>query len=155
MDYKNLQVCKQQLLDSNMNQFVVADWEQLALSEYFDLSKYDGLVFAFAYNIETQYGYARKKSSVSFLKAIESTIYEHLTDCETRGKLDILATLSVDSLIDTTGIAAHIEQIATNTGLAVPMINLFTTLVIIGILKIGVEAWCKYYKSKQSSNEDN
>lgn len=155
MAYNTLQVCKQQLLDRNMNPFVVADWEQLVLSENFDLAQYNELVFTLAYNLENQYGYAKKKSSVSFLDAIEAAIYKYLTDCNTLGKLDVLSTLGVDSLVDSTQIARLIEAVAAKTGIAVPIINLFSTLVIIGMLKLGTSAWCKYYEMKQASDEDN
>lgn len=155
MAYNTLQVCKQELLDRKMNPFVVADWEQLVSSENFDLAQYNELVFALAYNLESQYGYAKKKTSVSFLDATEAAIYEYLTDCNTLGKLDVLSTLGIDSLVDSTQIAGIIESLAAKTGVAVPIINLFSTLVIIGVLKLGISAWCKYYEMKQASDEDN
>lgn len=155
MAYNTLQFCKQELLARKINPFVVADWEQLALSENFDLVQYNELVFAFAYNLESQYGYAKKKVSVSFLDAIEATIYEYLTDSKTLAKLDVFSALGVDSIIDSTQIATFTESIAVKTGVALPIINLFSTLVIIGVLKLGTSAWCKFYEMNHTSDKDN
>ena len=125
------------------------------MSDNFDIVHYNEMVFAFAYNIESQCGYAKKNTSVSFVEVIEESIYKQLTDSKVQGQLDIISALVVDTILDSVQIASCIEAIAAATGIAEQIINLFSTLVIIGVMKLGVSAWCLGSEKKQASGEDN
>lgn len=138
----SIEECRDTLLSMGMNRFKVDEWYDLTQSSNIDIFKYDNIIFYFASNIECQDGYASKKTSVSFLSMIEAAIYERIKDQRLAGQLDVYVAVGLETLI---------QSVTNTTSMDGAIVNMFITLVITEILKVGISAWCKHYEAKHQN----
>lgn len=141
MNQMNIEECREMLLKLGMNRFKVDEWYEYTQSSDIDVTEYDNIIFYFACNIDNQDGYASKNASTTFLALIESTIYERIKDQRLMGKLDVYTAV---------GLSTVVQSITNATSLDEKVINMFITLVITEVIKIGVNAWCKHYELKKT-----
>ena len=127
------------LTERNLNSFKINEWREALLSEYFSIMEYEKLLHYFAVSVfKSQNGFS-SASSPKFLASLEAAIYDVLSDEANRGKANILMSSAISGLSGTIASTWNMEPF---------IVSGFLNLIILSIMKIGVDAWCKYYKSK-------
>ena len=140
MNDMSIEECKEFLLEHRMNRFKVDEWYELLQSPTLDVVEYEKIVFYFACNVDNYDGYASKHTTPTFLSKIEESIYECLKDERLSGKFDVYTAVGLSSAIQSITNASSMDQ---------KVINMFITLILTEIIKIGINAWCKLYEAKR------
>ena len=127
--------------ESRFNSFKVAEWNQLLDCKSFDIDSYNRVLLYFSVNIFQAKMSLSSLEPPRFLKFLEKEVYNTLSDKENKGKTDILLSSAISGLS---------TLIATKFDLDPFVVGGFLNLIILSIYKIGVDAWCTYYKEKSS-----
>lgn len=127
------------LTERNLNSFKIDEWQEILLSENFSIMEYEKLLQYFAIGaFKSQDGFSSAVPP-NFLASLEASIYSVLSDEANRGKANILMSSAISGLSGT---------IASTWGIEPFIISGFLNLIILSVIKIGIDAWCKYYKAK-------
>ncbi len=128
------------LTERNFNSFKINEWREILLSENFSIMEYEKLLQYFAVSaFKFQNGFSAA-SSPKFLASLEEAIYDVLSDDTNRGKANILMSSAISGLSAT---------IASSWNMDPFIVSGFMNLIILSIMKIGIDAWCKYYEAKK------
>ncbi len=142
------ELCLEFLKNNNVNPFKIKSWEEMMSSDRIVPEKYDALILYFAMNLNgglVQYSYKSKEPY--FLDIIKEAIYERLCDKRIRGKTDVFSELVAVVAGDLAG--EILKEDST-------LISIFTSFIILGIMNVGIDSWCKYYeKTKEIEGKKN
>lgn len=144
----NITRCVDFLKTNNINPFKIKEWEEMLNKECIDPEEYDVLILYFAMSIDGGLAhYSYKSESPEFLAEIKDTIYQNLKNERSRGKIDMITEFG--ALV----VGKLSEKILNDNTM---LISVFTSFILLGIVNIGIDAWCDYYeKSKKSQGEDD
>lgn len=130
------------LAERNLNSFKIDEWREVLLSENFNIVEYEKLLQYFAIGtFKSQDGFS-SASLPSFLASLEASIYSVLSDEANKGKANILMSSAISGFSGT---------IASTWGVDPFIVSGFLNLIILSIIKIGIDAWCKYYEAKTNN----
>ena len=133
------------LVENEFNKFKIHEWDTLLQSNTLDLGAYEDLLLYFSVNaFQTKTGF----SSVDpprFLDCLEGEIYNVLSDDKNRGKANILMSAAIS------GISA---MVATKFGLNAFIVSGFSNLIIVSVIKVGIDSWCSFYKKKNPDKQE-
>lgn len=128
----------------NVNIFKLQEWNDILNAEEFSIGKYSELVNYFVLDsTKNQNGWASQSGNVSVVAHLEKELYEYLSSEKERAKAELLTTSAIG------GISSYVAE---KLGLDVFIVTGFANLIILGIIKIGINGWCKYYKDKLNVN---
>lgn len=132
------------LSKSKVNVFKVIEWKNLLESEDFNINEYEKMLLYFNVSIyKDETGFA-SVTPPNVLKIVEEQVYLFLKDERFQGKGELLIAGLISEIC--VEISNHID------------INAFIVggildLLFLGIMKIGIKDWCKYYEEKRNSND--
>lgn len=140
MERKLISDCSLFLEKYNVNVFKLSEWQQIIGSEIFSEQAYMELVNYFALDAMQQGdSFASAKADLKIVYYLENELYKMLSSEKNRGKAEILTS-------------ALISAVATNVAnqyqVDVFIVTGLTDLIALGILKIGINAWCRYFEEK-------
>lgn len=140
MDKDLVSQCTTFLIENNVNSFKLIEWQQLIEKTDFSIDMYEELIVYFATDeVQPTIIFASSNSDVKFISFLEEGIYHFLSSQKNRGTGEILITSIISSII---------PSVASICSIDVSVLTGFANLIILGILKIGIDAWCKYYENK-------
>ena len=124
----------------NVNVFKLNEWHQMIGDETFSEQAYMEIVNYFAVDV-LQYGnsFASSQSDLRITYFLENELYQLLSSEKNRGKAEVLTS----SLI-----SAVATSIANMYNIDVFIVTGLTNLITLGILKMGINAWCCYFEEK-------
>lgn len=140
MEKELITECSLFLEKYNVNVFKLNEWHQVIENETFSENRYMDIVDYFAIDVLRQgNSFASSKNDLKLTYFLENELYHLLSSEKNRGKAEILTS----SLIST--VAA---SIANMYNMDVFIVTGITNLIVLGIVKMGVNAWCRYFEEK-------
>ena len=140
MEKELITECSLFLEKYNVNAFKLNEWQQVIENETFSENIYMDIVDYFAYDVLQQgNSFASSKNDLKLTYFLENELYHLLSSEKNRGKAEILTS----SLISTVA-----TSIANMYNMDVFIVTGITNLIVLGIVKIGVYAWCRYFEEK-------
>ena len=132
------------LIKNKVNIFKVIEWEKLLESEDFNINEYDKILLYFNVSIfKDTTGFA-SVTPPNVLKIVEEQVYLFLKDERFQGKTELLVTGLVSEIC---------VEISNHIDVNVFIVGGILDLLLLGIMKIGINTWCKYYEEKRNSND--
>jgi len=124
----------------NVNVFKLNEWHKVIENETFSEYIYMDIVDYFANDVLRQgNSFASSKSDLKLTYFLENELYHLLSSGKNRGKAEILTS----SLISTVA-----TSIANMYNMDVFIVTGITNLIVLSIVKMGVNAWCRYFEEK-------
>lgn len=140
MEKELIKECSLFLEKYNVNAFKLNEWHQVIENETFSENIYMDIVDYFAYDVLRQgNSFASSKNDLKLTYFLENELYHLLSSEKNRGKAEILTS----SLISTVA-----TSIANMYNMDVFIVTGITNLIVLSIVKIGVNAWCRYFEEK-------
>ncbi len=124
----------------NVNVFKLNEWRQVVRNETFSEDAYMEIVDYFAIDVLRQgNSFASSKSDIKITYFLGNELYQFLSSEKNRGKAEILTS----SLISTIA-----TDMANMYNMDVFIVTGITNLIVLGIVKMGINAWCRYFEEK-------
>lgn len=140
MEKELISECSLFLEEYNVNVFKHNEWRQMLEDEIFSEQAYMEIVDYFAIDVLQQgNSFASSKSDLKITYFLEKELYQLLSSEKNRGKAEILTS----SLI-----SAAATSVANMYNIDIFIVTGLTNLITLGILKIGINAWCQYFEEK-------
>ncbi len=140
MEKELISECSLFLERYSVNVFKLNEWYQVIEDETFSEYLYMDIVDYFAIDVLRQdNSLASSNSDIRITYFLENELYHLLSSEKNRGKAEILTT----SLISTVA-----TSIANMYNMDVFIVTGITNLIVLGIVKVGINAWCRYFEEK-------
>lgn len=140
MEKELIAECSDFLEKCNVNVFKLQEWKKLVNGDDFSEVEYDKLIEYFIVDtMQPDNSLASTKDNLNLKSCVEEEIYKVLSSEKNRGKAQILTTALISAISANIANALNINEFIT-TGIA--------NLILLGIIKVGVDAWCHYYEKK-------
>lgn len=140
MEKELISECSLFLEKCNVNKFKLNEWHQMVEDELFSEQKYMEIVDYFTVDVLQQgNSFASSKSELKITYFLENELYQLLSSEKNRGKAEVL-TSSLLSAVATSVASTYNIDIFIVTGL--------TNLIALGIIKMSINAWCRYFEEK-------
>lgn len=140
MEKELISKCSLFLKRYNVNVFKLNEWYQTIENETFSGYLYMEIVDYFAIDVLRQdNSFASSNSNLKITYFLENELYRLLSSEKNRGKAEIL-TSSLTSTVAT--------SIANTYNMDVFIVTGITNLIVLGIVKMGINAWCRYFEEK-------
>lgn len=140
MEKELISECSLFLERYNVNVFKLNEWHQVIEDETFSGYLYMEIVDYFAIDVLRQdNSFASSNSDLKITYFLENELYHLLSSEKNRGKAEILTS----SLISTVA-----TSIANMYNMDVFIVTGITNLIVLGIVKMGINAWCRYFEEK-------
>lgn len=140
MEKELISECSLFLEKCDVNVFKLNDWYQTIEDETFSEQIYMEIVDYFTVDVLQQgSSFASSKSDLKITYFLEKELYQLLSSEKNRGKAEVL-TSSLISVAATSIANMYNIDVFIATGL--------TNLIALGMIKMGINAWCQYYEEK-------
>lgn len=146
MEKKLILDCSLFLEKYNVNAFKLSEWYQMIGNEIFPRQAYMEIVDYFAVDVLQQGdSFASSKSDLKITYYLENELYQMLSSEKNRGKAEILTSSLISAVATSVANLYHID-IFIATGL--------TNLIVLGMFKMGINAWCQYFEEKYKKESE-
>lgn len=124
----------------DVNVFKLNEWHQTIEETTFSEQMYMEIVDYFAVDVLQQgNSFASSKIDLKITYFLEKELYQLLSSEKNRGKAEVLTS----SLI-----SAAATSVANMYNIDVFIATGLTNLIALGMIKMGINAWCQYYEEK-------
>lgn len=133
------------LTGEKLNSFRIYEWRTLLSEADFEIEKYNELVLYFSVSaFQTNTGFSSVEPP-KFVECLQKEVYNALVSDTNRGKANVLLSSAIG------GIGA---LVATQFQMNPFVVGGFLNLILISVVKIGVDAWCRFYEEKANIKEE-
>ena len=140
MEKKLISDCSLFLEKYNVNVFKLSEWHQMINNKIFSEQAYMEIVDYFAADVLQQGdSFASSKSDLKITYFLQNELYQMLSSERNKGKAEILASSIISAAAANIANLYHVDVFIA-TGL--------TNLIALGIFKMGINAWCRYFEEK-------
>ena len=124
----------------SVNSFKLYEWHQIIEGESFSLKLYNELVDYFAADVlQTGNSLASSNNDLRLIFFLEKELYNVLSSGKNRGKAELLTSSLISAAATSVANMLNVDVFIT-TGLA--------NLIVLGVIKMGINAWCRYFEEK-------
>ncbi len=134
------------LTQNNVNVFKIMEWKNLLGNSNFDITEYEKLLLYFNVSVFREGTTFASVNPPNILKIVEEQVYLFLKEKENHGKAELLITGLISEIC--VEISKHIDI---NAFIVAGILD----LLLLGIMKIGINTWCKYYEEKIRNDNEN
>ena len=146
MEKELISECSLFLEKYSVNVFKLNEWHQMIEDEIFSEYLYIEIVDYFAIDVLRQdNSFASSNSDLKITYFLENELYHLLSSEKNRGKAEILTS----SLISTVA-----TNIANMYNMDIFIVTGITNLIVLGIVKMGINAWCRYFEEKYRTESE-
>ena len=140
MEKQLISDCSLFLEKYNVNVFKLSEWHQMIDDEIFSGQAYMEIVDYFATDVLQQGdSFASSKPDLKITYFLENELYQMLSSEKNKGKAEILVSSIISTVATNVANLYHVDVFIA-TGL--------TNLIALGIFKMGINAWCRYFEEK-------